>query len=174
MRSKQINFFMMPEDVETFEAYLKGRKDTEFLGLPMYKQELRIVKSLLDKGKDMFFGLFLASNFLLDKIVLKYIPKQDYYLIEDLTSPVIEFDRCFYDFKNKKIRRGRLYVITGYYADNGEWVMKEQRFLDWADEIFKWFRKTFRKQKLEGYEGFLVTPKTIKWVQEEGGDLLKL
>lgn len=176
MDSRQINFYMMPKDIEEFEIWLKQRVDSVFLALPMYEEELRIIETLAisTKEKDMWLTVFLAPEHLLDKIIVKYVPAQEYYLIDNLKSPVMEFGRCYYDWENKKMRRGRLYYIKGYYDDNKEWKFKDESFLNWADEIFKWFRRHFKNQKLTGFEGWLVTKRTAEWVEKEGGELLQL
>lgn len=176
MSSKQINFFMMPEDEKEFESYLKQTKQVSFLAVPMYHQELRVMNSFgsQDPEGKSWSTIYLVLTDDLEKIIINYVPGPSYYLLDELRSPVIQFMRCYYDFSNKKIRRGRLYLNTGYYNQNREWVWKEQEFLDWANNVFKWFRRHFKNQKLKGFEGWLVTQRTAEWVEKEGGELLKL
>ena len=35
-----------------------------------------------------------------------------------------------------------------------------------ADDFFKWIRKNFKNVKLKGYEEFLITERTLLWLNE--------
>ena len=35
-----------------------------------------------------------------------------------------------------------------------------------ADDFFKWIRKNFKNVKLKGYEEFLISERTMQWLNE--------
>ncbi len=39
-----------------------------------------------------------------------------------------------------------------------------------ANDLFKWFRKTFKTPKLEGYEDFIISPAVLRF-HKNGGAL---
>lgn len=67
------------------------------------------------------------------KIKMEFVPAQKHWTFEKFHSPLVEYDRCFFD--GKVLRRGRLYYIDGAYNKKGEWVDKSDDFKNWEQGI---------------------------------------
>ena len=162
---KQVNFFMLPEDQLEFEGWLMARGDVCFLNEPLKMQELEILPTLIvpEMGKT-WLSVYLAQHNNLEDIRVEYVSNQNYWLIDQRYSPVIEFSRCYFD--GKILRRGRLYFCTGFYSDEEQ--EKEKQFVNWANKILKWIRTNYDR---DPHTGFYVGSHAYKWVQQEGGQL---
>ena len=65
---------------------------------------------------------------------------------------------------NRIKMRGRVYY-TKNKIGNGS-PKKNELFLKMADDFFKWIRKNFKNVKLKGYEEFLISERTMQWLNE--------
>jgi hypothetical protein len=83
--------------------------------------------------------LAIARPESLGEIHLRRIPEQGYFLIE-LGSPVIEFDRCYFD--GTILRRGRIYFRTGPGL--------EPAFVQWANKVLRSVRSELIKDSALG------------------------
>lgn len=86
---------------------------------------------------------FLVRDDDVGSVVMREVPAQNYWVVDSLRSPVIEFTRSFCD--GQQIRAGRLWYEKGYFGDEGEPLQKSQQFLTWADKIFKSSRQYLKK-----------------------------
>jgi len=163
--SKQVTFYLLPDDITLFEAELKAMEDVVFIAEPMYENKLLIVDTLLPQ-KNEWRSVSLARKDYLDRVYLKHIDTQNYWLIEDLKSEVIEFSRCYLD--GNTLRRGRLYTITGYYNEVSEWKERDPEFIKWVDRIYRKFKKTFKRNQIPNYKDDYVSPTVIEWVKQGG------
>lgn len=87
--------------------------------------------------------VFLTSSDTLDEVVLRHVAAQGYWTVDTLRSPVLELGRCF--IEGNALRRGRLYYADGYYGASREWVLKPERFRQWATSLLKTARRVFRR-----------------------------
>ena len=86
------------------------------------------------------------------------------WVVDDLRSPVVQFDGGFFD--EKTLRPGRLFYDTGYYNENGEWVDKPVEFLKWADSILRMAKKMIRRDPVfDAYVG----NSAADWLASTGG-----
>ncbi len=87
----------------------------------------------------------------LSQIQFRHIPQQGHFIIEP-GSPVLEFDRSYFD--GHRIRKGRMYFYTGPDFDPD--------FMSWGDRVLRAVRKALvRKPELGGeYFG----PATLEWI----------
>ena len=145
MMGRQINFYLMKEDILEVDEYI--RKNGMII-IPNYTKTASIepLKSLPSVA---------------DQIKKRYIDTQKYFTIDILDSPVIEFSQPGY-YNNTIKMRGRVYY-TKATIGNGN-APKNELFLKMADDFFKWIRKNFKNVKLKGYEGLLVTERTNAWL----------
>ena len=174
MGSKQINFYLFPWDLTKVDLLFEELGNVRILGLPMPTQKLRISKKVgsADFNQKNWVSTYWVMESQLDQVILEFVEKQNYYLIDDLRSPVIECIRCYWDVEKNTLRRGRLYFKEGYWNDNKEWVRKNEAFLNWANLLFKRFRKVFKRSKLEGFRSDLISPDVENWVLKENGRLI--
>lgn len=134
MKSKQINFYILPEEQEWFESQLRQQgefvviRDLSSLSAP----ELADSTVVHEMGKERL-RIYLARSSDVSCIVGRPIPAKSAWSIDEIRSPVVEFSRCYFDGRSL-LRRGRLYVVTNYY-DGDCFVEKPTEFLDWAKSL---------------------------------------
>ena len=174
MNSKQITFYLFPSDLTKVDLLFEELGNVRILGLPMPQKKLRILKRIgvADFHEKNWVKTYLVMDSQLSQVILHDVEAQDYDLIDDLRSPVIEFIRPYFDVEKNLLRRGRLYFKNGYWNENREWVRKNEAFLDWANLLFKRFRKVFRSSQLEGFRSDWISPDVENWVLKENGRLV--
>jgi hypothetical protein len=162
---RQVNFYMLPEDQLEFEAWLRAKGDVCFINQPLRTEEIEVIPTLIvpEMGKT-WLGVYLAQRTDLENILVKYVASQNYWLIDDNQSPVVEFGRCYFD--GSILGRGRLYFRTGFYSDEEQ--EKEKQFINWADKILKWIRTHYNRDPKTGY---YIGPHAKKWILHKGGQL---
>ena len=174
MKSSQINFFFMPSDILEIDAYIRNN-DLLLVSDPMPTKTLRIVDSIstyeteLDKKLNKKYIIRKSDK---SNISIKHIKEQGYYLVNETPSPCIEVLYSNFDLnKDKTMNRGRFYYNRNYYDEN-TLQTKDEGFIQFAADFFKWIKKNFKNVKLEGYEDFLVSERTLTWIKS-GGVLLE-
>ena len=115
--------------------------------------------------KWLFFFLVRPDD--LASIQMREVRTQNYWSIDDLRSPVVEFSTCFFD--GAKMRSGRVYFQTSYYAETGQPVIKPDSFVKWARCVLAAVKKTLHRDPTTGN---YVGPDTMTWVKQKGGNLL--
>jgi hypothetical protein len=175
MKTNQINFFFMPEDIAAIDDYLHSHKIL-IVSQPMQTDQLRIVNSISLFETDLDKKLnkkYLIPEVNQSQITVKQIKEQNYFLINDLISPCVEVVYSpFSQLKDKSMNRGRFYYNKTFYNAKKELVSKNENFLEFASSFFKWIKKNFKNSKLKGFEDFLVSERTKNWVNS-GGMLLE-
>ncbi len=166
---QQTTFYLTPTDLRATEERI--RKCGEFLVLHTRASEARprIVPSLdyEENGKKwLFFYLVRPDD--LSSVQMHEVAKQNYWAIDSLRSPVVEFSSCFFD--GVKIRQGRVYFQSRYYAETGQLVTKPDSFVKWAESVLAAVKKTLHRDPASGN---YVGSDTLTWVQQKGGTLLK-
>ncbi len=159
MKSRQINFFIMPDEWDALENYL------------IENNLISIASTMADASLSVSS---IRDNELLKCLVLEKqknaldIKKIDAntYSINRNHSPVIELRRSFYDTEQQLLRRGRLYYTKGFWNEAGEWKEKDADFMEAADKLFKWFRKTYKDSKMDDWKGITVTQRVKDRVNE--------
>jgi len=61
--------------------------------------------------------------------------------IDSLRSPVIEFSKTMINYEEKRILRGRIWVGTQYYDENGYIVRKDPNLINEFESMVRWLRK---------------------------------
>ena len=73
----------------------------------------------------------------LPAIKTRFVPEQDYWLIDSSDSPVVEFSRCFFD--GRVLRAGRAYFPSDLRFRPH---LPEADFVKWADRVLNSIRKS--------------------------------
>lgn len=172
MKSSQINFYITIQDAKKIDEYIQ-KSDMLILVQPVKYNKLEITGSILNaihNNQEIQSIKYIVRKKDIEQVKLKYIPQQNYYLIDFDSSPVIEI---WYHAKEKSIHRGRIYYIKDSLdsASKTEFS-KSPEFLETANQFFKWVRKNFKNTKLSGYEGYLVSEQAAQWTKETGGELV--
>src|SRR4051812_43648761 len=110
----QVSFYLLPVDTLALEERLRRLGEWRGLHNRSETSEPRILTTLdfEEEGKPWLF-LHLARAVDLENIITKYVPEQRYWTLNVQASPVIEFNRCFFD--GKILRRGRMYYVDGLF-----------------------------------------------------------
>ncbi len=146
MNSKQVNFYALNDELIEFFQNV----DVIIIGLPIFDKQIKTLNSLEEAISLNFkwpLQYRLTNREFLDGIVLKFVEKQEYYLIDSLRSPVVDISLCYNNLETNRIRRGRMCFQTGYYKEDGAWQKKEKEFLDWAEQLLKSFTKRIKLKK---------------------------
>ncbi len=161
----------MPEDWDVLERYIHDNELMLFAS-PSPTEQLRMVSSINPVSKSDFkiHKYFIALKNHEEKIICKFVKNQNYYTIDESNSPVVELLVPFYAKHFERLNRGRFYYTKETYFEK-TFTLKDDSFLNMASGFFKWFRKTFKTPKLEGYEDFIISPEALRF-HKNGGTLL--
>ncbi|MDP4202817.1 MAG: hypothetical protein Q8861_08990 [Bacteroidota bacterium] len=144
---RQINFFLNVDDQKDFDDFLRTFDDVCFLS---YFNESNtptiiddtIIRDQLKEGH----RVYLVRKQDLENIKFEFIEKSNCWLIADLPSPVLHFDRCV--SHNNELRNGRLY-FEPKYVENLQLVEKSVDFIKWSDSIISKARRYFKQYKVK-------------------------
>ncbi|GAA3758013.1 hypothetical protein [Flavobacterium ginsengiterrae] len=164
--SKQLNFFITPEDYNSINSFLK-ECSAIILTNDDIKKEKNILNSITDLNEDVK-QIFLTRNDFLKDVVIKTIEDDiSYYYIT--SSALLEFSiGGFYPYDKNSLQSARFYYIKSYYDENGDFVSKSEDFVSWCDEIFKIFKKLFlKKYSKDCY----CSDSAIKWIESNNAVL---
>ena len=146
---RQVNFRMTEADRDLVVEHLRQQ------GAVFIPYKLLIAELVpLQRVKDAESGLVWAvrpEDF--DKIVVRYIEAQGYWVVDRLRSAALECSLA--GAWNVAEANGRFWYQTGHYNDDGSWVAQDPDFAAWADRQIAWVRRTFRRGRGRGmfYEG---------------------
>jgi hypothetical protein len=144
MHSRQINFYAVPDDLIVWEDYFK-QNEIVFIRLPFYqKDDFLITENICDYVREKEFDkILLTKKGFLENIHAHFVEKQKYFLIEEMYSEVVEFSRPLKNRFYGYYERSRFYFIKSYFDKQDQRVYKSEAFLNWADQLFKDFKKRF-------------------------------
>jgi hypothetical protein len=170
MNSKQINFFVVPEDLPSIYAFF-------------YKNKIKYVNKVVDdidhlalndfplKLDRLFDQIYITSDDFKSNLNFVYDEKQEKYLIDSYKSYVLEFDPGgFYPASSRVLHRGRLYCSTSYFVSNGEAVNKSDQFKSWVDRVFRVFKNEFLVQ-FDNSKIVRISQKALHWMEENHGQV---
>ncbi len=157
---KQVNFYANNDDLREVQAKLEA-EDVVFVESRFPKQQIETVGTLLVPVMEesaLRLNLMRGQDFPL----VQFNKRQDFFEIDTLRSPVIEFDRCYYN--DRLMRRGRAFFETGFYDSAGDWTSKPTDFNQWGDQFLRWLRRYFIRDEATK---FYMGPLTQEWVAAE-------
>jgi len=161
---RQVNFYMLPDDIAAYEQVLKAEGNVCFLEEMTPTPQIRIIDTLaVPETKNRRLRVYLAQEGDLSGIVTEEVPTQQYWLIDVVQSLAVEFDRSYYN--GQILGRGRLYFQTGYYDSNDQCIDKPEEFVRWADRLLRWIRRHYKRNP---ETGFYLGPHAWEWVARGG------
>lgn len=158
----QLNYFLTPVDLEELEGCIRAKEGVLFLADRTQGPRPKILTAEGWMGSEL--SLYLTRPDELKKVKMRYVGAQKYWVFEEDRSPLIEYDRCFFD--GKVLRRGRLYYKDGAYDEEGKWLEKPEDFKKWARSIFSAAKKTLRHE-----DGFYFGADALVWMKKSGAQL---
>lgn len=162
MSSKQINFYITPEDIFDINNFLL-ESECVFIKENTLETKSIFIDSLATK--EPLFKVGLSRSEFANKVQYKYLEAKNYYYLDVLRSYVIDFDLGgFYPYSNKELHRGRFYYVFEYYGDDGNVVCKNAEFIEWADSMFKNLKSQFLRKAPE-FTGDFFSERCIEWAR---------
>jgi len=158
---RQINFFMMPEDLNLLENKIK-EMGFVIVAEEMLDDNIVVINSLTNNnyGKRKYITFQNLFNFCkIEKL------EENRFWINETFSPVIEFYNSYYSEEKKMMRPGRLYYNTDYYDKTGLKVLKSDFFSKNADKLFKWCKTNLNS----GSSKNIIISKLVKQLSENVG-----
>lgn len=136
----QLNFFLTPRDTAGLESRLREIGPLVVLHKQAPTSQPRVLPNIecVDSGRRwLYFCLVRPDD--LPSVVMRHVPAQGYWTVDELRSPAIELTACYFD--DRILRRGRLYYVDKYYGTDGAQVKKPDDFLAWAKAVLAATRK---------------------------------
>ena len=132
MKSKQLNFFITPDDYYLIDNFLK-----ENMSIILTDNEIENPNKkdflLVNKNENLNQIYLTKEDFLHEVKIIKDGVKY-YYLV---SSNLLEFSLGgFYSYDKNSLHRARFYYIKAYY-ENGAFIEKSTNFTNWCDELMK-------------------------------------
>ena len=172
MKNRQIQFFMLPDDVKEIDEYI--RDEYLIIGEPTTKNNFVFLDSLTSRENGFSSFKYLVKPEHKDLVVKTHIVTQKHYIVDILSSPIIEFWYPQYDNNNKILKNGRIYYVKNTYDKNNKSFDKLSDFIESADKLFQWIRNHFINQQVKGYRSFLFTKRVSEWVKNENGQIVEI
>lgn len=163
----QVNFYISPTDTVLLERTLRKSFPLVVVHDRSASRAPRVVDSLdvEEDGKPWLY-LYLARPDDLDELVMQHVPAQGYWALDVIKSPVIEFNRCF--FNDQILRRGRVYYVDGFYGSDKTWVEKSESFRRWARSILSTTKKSLKRHGSD-----YIGHDALSWLGSSGGKLVQ-
>lgn len=142
--SHQINFYLTPSDVEALEIKL-GNAEQYVVLHSRSKTNHPFALNRLDyvEGDKSWLYFYLVRPEDVNSVVMRNVPTQDYWTVDVVKSPVVEFNKSFFD--GKILRRGRVYYTDSYYDANGGLQSKGDEFIAWAKKMLNVTKRNLQK-----------------------------
>lgn len=163
---KQVNFVLLPSDLKVLEEELGHIGPFIVLHSRSKSEEVKRLGGLgTDKSGEDWLYLFLVRPEDVELVITQPVATQGYWSIDALRSPVIEFQRCFYD--GHRLRRGRAYFVEEYYDANKHLVQKPEAFRIWAQSVLNTIRRKLRRQGAD-----YIGSEARRWLSSGAGELI--
>ena len=163
---KQATFVLLPGDLTALEVEIARVEPFTVLHSRSSSKEVRSLSALdPTKAGEDWLHLFLVRPSDVKRVVTQHVPAQGYWSVDALRSPVIEFQRCFFD--GKVLRRGRVYFNESYYDLSGVLVQKPEAFRKWARVVLSTIRRNLHRQGPD-----YIGPEAKMWLSSGEGALV--
>lgn len=175
---RQIHFYMLPQDRV---AFIHLVQESDPVVATLRDSDSSEVQPLVDFHVADKKTVSLWNRELLPHLERKWIPDQEYFRIDTLHTPTLEFNSSFTATWEEKpaLGQGRL------FGDFDPYLKKSPDFEKWYEQLTRWIRKNYRKSptSLGGYVGpaayefydrggyllpQFLPPKTENWLAEIG------
>jgi len=142
---KQINFFMLPQDVAEIDAKVKELGLT-IIADRMPTQQLIVLDSLVNDYDKLY--LLLPNE--IKNIPVEYIAQQQTYWIPALQIQGIEYKKSIYFAEENLLIVGRIIYQTEYFDNQNNFLPINNDLKQKTEYFTKWLKKYCNK-KIEGY-----------------------
>ena len=145
MASRQLNFYVLPEEQGWLDGLLRGVGSWLVVGrLDASGKPKLLPTTVLQRFGQEDLKIYLVRKDDLSRICSISAPNRSELFVDDLRSPVIECSRCFSD--GKVLRRGRLYFVESYFDAAGQLVRKDPDFIEAGRAMLATVRRSMQKR----------------------------
>lgn len=173
MNSKQLNFYVLPQDLENVQSFLVAN-DILLIKEPVVSSSGSIftdsvVNPYPAPGTFKYYLVFKKYS---SEVKLEWIENQQYYVVDYCRSPIVEFARGYFvpGTKDVELTRARLYFVVAYY-ENNKLIRKDTEFVKEATKLINKFKKQFLV-KHKSFQADWSSPSVIKWLEQENVKLV--
>lgn len=164
MSSKQLNFFITPEDYSRINEFIIQQKAKILLNQDLSNEVDIFFRDELPDNNQIF-QVYLSLNKFEDNIIILTTKKGlKYFDIQE--SCILEFSfGGFYPSNPNILQRARFYYTKSFYDNNGVATGKRNDFVLWCDDFIKEFKKEFLIKYSKEKE-FLYSKSAIDWIEK--------
>lgn len=165
MASKQLNFFITPENFDRINEMILERNIVVILKQNISDTSEIITTKTLPPIKDEIFQVYLSTPQFLDKIIVLSTDngKRSF---DVLRSYLLEFSLGgFYPYDINLLQRARFYYVKSFFNKYDELEQKSNSFCEWCDSVIREFKKEFLKKYSNDKED-LYSQSAIEWIEE--------
>lgn len=163
---KLLVLYMSREDEDAFLEYVRSLGNLLILPATSPSYDFAPVEGFPESSQDESTRRFWLQHTGTGlPLVTEYIPEQDYYVVDEFQSPVIEFWRSW--MTSQLMLPGRIQSEMNYVDnDKQDLAKKPAEFRKWFDSIDGWIRKNYQRLGIYIFAG----PGAQKF-REQGGIL---
>jgi hypothetical protein len=171
--SRQVNFYLLSDDLMEIETRVRSIQPFLIIDWRSPTAKPRQLISLDHlKSKSGSIGSFLVRPEDLNDVVMELVPAMEYWVVDTLKSPVIEFSGCYLD--ELRLRRGRMYFNERYFGEDRGVVSKSDEFCSWAKKVFVQTKKSLERLSATQSNFEYIGLKAKAWLKESDGKLISL
>ncbi len=165
MKKKQLNFYLLPNEFEAFETYLK-QIDLRIIGSPIESEKTKFVESL---GKTNGFEKFyIVGKEHTSLIKTRFVKQQNHYVVDVTESAIVELDTGFLNKEENTLTRGRLF----FTYESSSNTAKPKEFTESSEALLKWFEQNYQTNDYKDYKPIIVSENVQEWILKESGKLI--
>jgi hypothetical protein len=167
MNSKQLNFFLVPEDLPLVYDFF-NKQDIKYVRIPKEDAQDMSLESLPFRDGTAYEQRWFTIEDFRSHVFLKPNTHVPGFYVDIDKSYVLQFTPGgFYPGNSKVLKRGRFYCPTSYFVSNGESVAKSDEFKSWVDKVFRLFKKEFLTRAGD-QKWIYFSHRTLKWMEDTG------
>ncbi|WP_160140290.1 hypothetical protein [Chryseobacterium sp. c4a] len=171
MASKQLNFFITPDEYERINKMILERNIVVLVKQNISITSEIVISKILPPIEDEIFQVYLSTPQFLDKIIVLSTDNGKKYF-DLLRSYLLEFSvGGFYPYDRNILQRARFYYVKSFWNDQDILEKKSDDFIQWCDNFIIEFRKEFLNKYSKG-DIFLYSDSAIKWIEENDATLI--
>lgn len=164
MSSKQLNFYITPEEHERINKFIIKKGAIVLLNEKISSDSK--IELLREIPKNDVFQLYLTNNEFVKKIKINTTKDNHIKYFDIDESYVMEFDLGgFYPYDRNILHRGRFYYVKSFWNEKDVLEKKSNDFTLWCDDFIKDFRKEFL-ERFSKEKTFFYSDSAIKWIED--------
>jgi hypothetical protein len=159
----QLSFLMLPADLPIVEAAIRSTGDVCFLESRRPAADQTEIGTLAFQPGEMGhrpLGAYIVRGTQLGEVKNRFVDAEGYWVIDSLSSPVIEFSRCFFD--GHLLRRGRAYFATD---SRFRFELPGDDFVAWGDRVLRRIKDTLQRVPEISTSAY-VSSDARRWIEE--------